>query len=102
MEQIKLWNGFNIYNNDEICIAEIDFKMSEGITKNQWCNTDPTDTTIPTELRPKVPVVTRNDGTGQIWLKIKPNGFLEVYSTKDWEIGKPISLRGTLTWRKNV
>ena len=100
MEQVNIWNGFSIYFNDEIVIAEMNFKMHEGITKNKWCITDATDTTIPEELRPTTPVTCRNDGTGEIWLKIKPDGFLECYSTKDWAYGKDIALRGTMTWRK--
>lgn len=100
MERITLWNGFDVYYNEDICIAEINFKLFEGITKNHWCITDVTDTTVPQELRPHVPVTVRNDGTGQIWLKLKTDGFLEVYSPKDWEIDKPISLRATMVWRK--
>ena len=100
MEKITLWNGFDVYYNEDICIAEINFKLFEGITKNKWCITDVTDTTVPQELRPNVPVTVRNDGTGQIWLKLKTDGFLEVYSPKDWEINKSISLRATMVWRK--
>lgn len=100
MEKIRLWNGFDIYHNEEIVIAEINFKTYEGITKGKWCITDITDTTIPEELRPNVPVTTRNDGTGDIFLKVKTDGYLDVYSTKDWGSDKGVSLRGTLVWRK--
>ena len=101
MEKIRLWTGFEVYYNDEICIAEINYEMlNMGITKNKWCPADPTDTTVPKELRPKVPVTVRNNGTGQIWLQIKPTGFLDVYSTKDWGLDKGIPLRATMIWRK--
>ena len=100
MKKTTLWLGFDIYYNNEICIAEINFENTMGITKGKWCATDPTDTTVPSELRPKVPVVIRNDGTGQIWLKLKTDGFLEAYSPQDWSDSKPIKIRGTMIWRK--
>ena len=100
MQKITLWNGFNLYYNEEIVIAEINYNNTMGITKGKWCATDPTDTTVPESLRPKVPVVIRNDGTGQIWLKLKTDGYLEAYSTSDWSDKKPLMLRGTLVWRK--
>ena len=101
MQKITLWNGYDIYYNDDIVIAEINFKMYQlPIIKNKWNITDITDTTIPENLRPKVPVTCRNDGTGQIWLKIKTDGYLDVYSTKDWSDVKEIPLRATMVWRK--
>lgn len=101
MEKTRLWTGFEIYYNDEICIAEINYEMiNMGIARKKWSPADPTDTKVPEKLRPKVPVTVRNDGTGPIWLQIKPNGFLEVYSTQDWQYDKGIPLRATMVWRK--
>ena len=101
MKKQTIYSGFDIYYNDEICIAEINTSiLNLGIQKNIWCPTDATDTTVPPELRPKVPVTVRNNGTGQIWLQLKPNGFLEAYSTRDWDANKDIKIKATLVWRK--
>ena len=27
MEKVRLWTGFEVYYNDEICIAEINYEM---------------------------------------------------------------------------
>lgn len=101
MKKETVYSGFDIYYNDEICIAEVNIKMiNMGIEQNLWCAADPTDTTVPESLRPQVPVTVRNNGTAPIWIQLKPNGFLEVLSTRNWSPNKEIPIKGTLTWRK--
>lgn len=101
MKKETVYSGFDIYYNDEICIAEINMKMiNMGIDKNLWCPADPTDTTVSESLRPKVPITVRNNGTAPIWIQLKPNGFLEVLSTRDWDSSKIIPLKATMTWRR--
>lgn len=101
MKKETIWSGFDIYYNEEICIAEINFDMiNMSIEKNKWCAADPTDSTVSKALRPKVPVTIRNALAGPIWIQLKPNGFLEVLSTQDWSHDKKIPIRGTMFWRK--
>lgn len=88
-------SGCTLYYNEMFCALKINKSGVSIGTANTYANL--VSGTIPSNYRPSVPVVMRNDGTMNIYLKVTDGGVVQIMSDKT---NSSFTVRTTSIWAR--
>ncbi len=89
-------SGCTLYYNDDFCALKIEKSGVSVGTVNTYENI--VSGTIPSTYRPAVPIVMRNDGTMNIYLKVTDEGVVQMLS--DYKPSTSFTVRTIITWAR--